>query len=159
MARMVSAVPATFAGALLAVMTVVTVVDVFGRYVLNRPLAGADEIIEILMALLVYIALPVVSQRNAHVAVSLLSAALPARAVSIGDFVVRLLCAAVLGVIAWRLWVYAGSLTRDVTEYLKIPQSPLVYVLSVFMAAAALVELYRAFRPAPPQDAFATDPA
>lgn len=158
MTRLLSTIPATFAGALLAVMTVLTVIDVFGRYVLSRPLPGAAEVIEIMMALLVYIALPVVSQRNAHVSVGLLADALPPRAIAAVDVLVRLLCAAILGVIAWRLWVYAGKLTRDVTEYLRIPQSPMVYVLSILMAVAALVEVYRAFRPAPPQGVFDSDP-
>jgi len=159
MTRILGTIPATFAGALLAVMTVVTVVDVFGRYVLNRPLPGAAELIEIMMALLVYIALPVVSQRNAHVSVGLISDALPPRATAVVDVLVRLVCAAILGVIAWRLWVYAGRLSRDVTEYLRIPQSPIVYALSILMAVAALVEVYRAFRPAPPAGVFESDPS
>jgi TRAP-type C4-dicarboxylate transport system permease small subunit len=144
---------------MLASIMMVTVVDVAGRYALKRPLPGASEIIEILMALLVYIGLPVVSQRNAHVAVDMFSSATPPRLVPIRDGVIRLLCAGLLGVIAWRLWLYAGLLTRDVTEYLKLPEAPIVYFLSVFAAVAALVELYRAFRPAPPQDVFASDSA
>jgi TRAP-type C4-dicarboxylate transport system permease small subunit len=156
---MASAIPATFAGVMLASIMMVTVVDVAGRYAFNRPLPGASEIIEILMALLVYIGLPVVSQRNAHVAVDMFSSATPPRLVPIRDGVIRLLCAGLLGVIAWRLWLYAGLLTRDVTEYLKLPEAPIVYFLSVFAAVAALVELYRAFRPAPPQDVFASDSA
>jgi TRAP-type C4-dicarboxylate transport system permease small subunit len=144
---------------MLASIMMVTVVDVVGRYALKRPLPGASEIIEILMALLVYIGLPVVSQRNAHVAVDMFSSATPPRLVPIRDGVIRLLCAGLLGVIAWRLWLYAGLLTRDVTEYLKLPEAPIVYFLSVFAAVAALVELYRAFRPAPPQDVFASDSA
>jgi TRAP-type C4-dicarboxylate transport system permease small subunit len=144
---------------MLASIMMVTVVDVAGRYALKRPLPGASEIIEILMALLVYIGLPVVSQRNAHVAVDMFSGATPPRLVPVRDFVIRLLCAALLGVMAWRLWLYAGLLTRDVTEYLKLPQAPIVYFLSVFAAVAALVELYRAFRPAPPKDVFAAESA
>ena len=154
---MAGAIPATFAGVMLAAIMMVTVVDVIGRYRFNSPLPGASEIIEILMALLVYIGLPVVSQRNAHVAVDMFSSAMPPRLVPVRDLIVRLLCAGVLGVIAWRLWIYAGFLARDVTEYLKLPQAPIVYVLSVFAAVAAFVELYRAFRPAPPQDTFAAD--
>jgi TRAP-type transport system small permease protein len=158
-AGVAGAIPATFAGVMLAAIMMVTVVDVIGRYRFNSPLPGASEIIEILMALLVYIGLPVVSQRNAHVAVDMFSNVMPPRLVPVRDFIVRLLCAGLLGVIAWRLWLYAGFLSRDVTEYLKLPQAPLVYALSVFAAVAALVELYRAFRPAPPQDTFATETA
>ena len=156
---LISALPATFAGVMLASVMMVTVVDVVGRYAFKRPLPGATEIIEILMALLVYIALPVVSQRNAHISVDLLGSVVPAAVAPIREIVIRVLCAGVLGIIAWRLWLYAGQLTRDVTEYLKLPQAPLVYFLSVFAAVAALIELYRAFRPAPPQDVFATESA
>ncbi len=156
---LIGALPATFAGVMLASVMMVTVVDVVGRYAFRRPVPGATEIIEILMALLVYIGLPVVSQRNAHIAVDLFGSAVPARLVPARDFVIRILCAVLLGVIAWRLWLYAGQLTRDVTEYLKLPQAPIVYFLSAFAAAAALVELYRAFRPAPAQDIFAAEPA
>jgi TRAP-type C4-dicarboxylate transport system permease small subunit len=158
-ARLIGAIPATVAGLMLAAVMMVTVVDVAGRYAFSRPLPGATEIIEILMALLVYIGLPVVSQRNAHVSVDMFGALLPDAAAPVRDLMVRLLCAAIMGVIAWRLWLYAGQLTRDVTEYLKIPQAPLVYVLSVCAGITALIEVYRAFRPAPPQDAFANEPA
>lgn len=151
--------PATFAGLMLAAVMMVTVVDVVGRYAFSRPLPGATEIIEIMMALLIYIGLPVVSQRNAHISVDMFGSLLPARAAPVRDFIVRVLCAAVMGTIAWRLWLYAGQLTRDVTEYLKIPQAPIVYVLSVCAGVATLIEVYRAFRPAPAQDAFANDPA
>ena len=157
--RLVGAIPATFAGVMLASVMMVCVVDVVGRYLFKRPVPGATEITEILMALLVYIGLPVVSQRNAHISVDMFGSLLPKSAAPARDFLVRLLCAGIMGVIAWRLWHYAGQLTRDVTEYLKLPQAPLVYVLSICAGIAALIEVYRAFRPAPPQDAFANDPA
>jgi TRAP-type C4-dicarboxylate transport system permease small subunit len=158
-AGLIGGVPATFAGVMLASVMMVTVVDVVGRYAFKRPLPGASEIIEILMALLVYIGLPVVSQRNAHIAVDMFGSITPPALAPARDAVIRILCAGVLGVIAWRLWLYAGQLTRDVTEYLKLPQAPLVYFLSVFAAVAALIEIYRAFRPAPPQDVFAAESA
>ena len=158
-AGVAGAIPATFAGVMLAAIMMVTVVDVVGRYRFNSPLPGASEIIEILMALLIYIGLPVVSQRNAHISVDMFGSLLPKAAAPARAFIVRLLCAGIMGVIAWRLWHYAGQLSRDVTEYLKLPQAPLVYVLSVCAGIAALIEVYRAFRPAPPQDAFANEPA
>lgn len=147
------------AGIVLAGIMMVAVVDVVGRYFLNRPLPGSSEITEIMMAVLIYAGLPVVSQRNAHISVDLFGSITPKALVPIRDFVIRLICAATLGVIAWRLWAYGNQLSKDVTEYLKLPQAPFVYVTSVFAGLAGLVELYRAFRPAPPQDSFASDPA
>ena len=148
----------SFAGLVLAGVMMVAVVDVFGRYALNRPLPGSTEMTEILMAILIYAGLPVVSQRNAHISVDMFGSITPKALVPLRDIVIRILCAATLGIVAWRLWVYAGQLSRDVTEYLKLPQAPFVYVLSVFAGIAAVIEIYRAFRPAPPQDVFASDP-
>jgi len=148
-----------FAGIVLAGIMMVAVVDVIGRYFLNRPLPGSSEITEIMMAVLIYAGLPVVSQRNAHISVDLFGSLTPKALVPIRDFAIRLLCAATLGLIAWRLWAYGNQLSKDVTEYLKLPQAPFVFAMSVFAGLAGLVELYRAFRPAPPQDSFASDPA
>jgi TRAP-type C4-dicarboxylate transport system permease small subunit len=157
--RAASAGLSSFAGLVLAAVMMVAVVDVVGRDLFNRPLPGSSEITEILMAILIYAGLPVVSQRNAHISVDMFGSVVPRRLVPARDFVIRLLCAGTLGVVAWRLWVYAGMLSRDVTEYLKLPQSPFVYVLSVFAGIACIIEVYRAFRPAPPQDVFGSDPA
>ncbi len=60
--------------------------------------------------------------------------------------------------IAWRLWAYGNQLSKDVTEYLKLPQAPFVYVMSLFAGLAGLVELYRAVRPTPPQDSLRLGP-
>ncbi len=150
----------TMAGVVLAGVMMVSVVDVFGRYVLNRPLPGSSEITEILMALLIYAGLPVVSQRNAHISVDMFSGAIPKAIVPIRNFIIGVLCAAVLAVIAWRLWVYADQIrdSKDVTEYLKLPQAPVAYVMSVFAGITALIELYRAVFPVPPTDVTIVDP-
>lgn len=149
------------AGAVLFGIMMVTVVDVFGRYVLKRPLPGSSEITEILMAVLIYAGLPVVSQHNAHIRVDLFGGFTPGWVVPIRDTIIGLLCTATMAVIAWRLWVYADQLrgNGDVTEYLKMPQAPICYVLSVFAGVTAAIELYRTFRPVPPSDVAASDTA
>jgi TRAP-type C4-dicarboxylate transport system permease small subunit len=142
----------TFAALVLAAIMMVSVIDVVGRYLANRPLPGSSEITEILMAVLIYAGLPVVSQRNAHIAVDLLDALTPRRVAAIRNVVVGILCTAILAVIAWRLWAYADQMgTRDVTEYLKIPQAPIARVLSVLAGIAALAELHRTLFPVKPE--------
>lgn len=150
----------TLAGVVLAGIMMITVVDVFGRYVLHRPLPGSSELTEVMMAILIYAGLPVVSERNAHIAVDMFGGATSPAFARARDLVVRLFCALLLGVVAWRLWVYGEQIraSRDVTEYLKLPQAPFAFGMSVLAALAALFELYRAARPAPPQDAFSSDP-
>ena len=76
------------------------------------------------------------------------------------NFVISLLCAAVMAVIAWRLWAYADQLRGwGVTEYLKLPQAPFAYIMGGFAGITAVIELYRAFRPVPPSDITASDTA
>lgn len=140
----------TFAALVLAGIMMVTVVDVVGRYVLNRPLPGSSEITEILMAVLIYAGLPVVSARNAHIVVDLLDSVTPKAVARIRDAIMRLLSILILAVIAWRLWAYGNQIRvyGDTTEYLLIPLAPFAYVMSAFAAIAAVVEAYRAAVPA-----------
>ena len=150
----------SMAGAVLFGIMMVSVVDVFGRYVLKQPLPGSSEITEVLMAILVYAGLPVVSQRNAHIAVDMFGSVTPPWLLPIRNFAIGLLCTAVMAVIAWRLWAYADQLSGwGVTEYLKLPQAPFARVMSVFAGLAAAIEFYRTFRPVPPTDLSASGTA
>jgi len=139
----------TVAAVVLGGVMMVSVVDVVGRYLFNRPLPGSSEITEILMAVLIYAGLPIVSQRQAHITVDLLDSITPKAIVPIRNIVVGLLSVLVLGVIAWRLWAYAGQIgeSKDVTEYLKLPLAPFAYAMSVLAGIAAAIELYRTARP------------
>jgi TRAP-type C4-dicarboxylate transport system permease small subunit len=150
----------TAAGAVLFGIMMVSVIDVIGRYLLNRPLPGSSEITEVLMAILVYAGLPVVSQRNAHICVDMFGTIIPQRAVPIRNAANGLICTATLAVIAWRLWAYADQLSGwGVTEYLKLPQAPFAYAMSLLAGLAAAIEFYRVFKPVPPTDMTASDTA
>jgi TRAP-type C4-dicarboxylate transport system permease small subunit len=144
----------TFAAAVLAGVMMITVVDVVGRYVANRPLPGSSELTEILMAVLVYAGLPVASHRKSHITVDLLDAVTPPAVVPIRNAAIGLISVLVVGVIAWRLWAYADQLSGwGVTEYLKLPLAPFAYFMSVLAGIAAIVELYRLVRPSVGSDA------
>ncbi len=140
----------TFAALVLAAVMMVSVVDVVGRYVFNRPLPGSSEITEILMAILIYAGLPLVGLRRAHIVVDLLDSATPQRMVRIRDAIVGIISCFMIALIAWRLWAYADQirLSKDVTEYLKLPLAPFAYAMSVLAGISAVVELYRTIRPA-----------
>ncbi len=150
----------TFAGLVLAGIMMVSVVDVVGRYIFRQPLPGSSEITEILMAVLIYAGLPVVSQRGAHICVDLFPIG-GETADRIRHVVIGVICALVLALISWRLWVYADQIrgTNDVTEYLKLPQAPFAYIHSVFAGLTAAIELYRASTRAPPPNPTAADSA
>lgn len=148
----------TFAALVLGAVMMVSVVDVVGRYVFNRPLPGSSEITEILMAILIYAGLPLVSLRRTHIAVDLLDSLTPPAIARVRDAVVGLLSVIVLALVAWRLWAYADQIrsSKDVTEYLKLPLAPFAYAMSVLAGIAAVIEVYRTLRPAALTTASAT---
>ena len=53
----------------LFLMMMITAVDVAGRYLFNRPIAGGFELTEILLAALIYCGLPLVSARREHIVI------------------------------------------------------------------------------------------
>lgn len=61
---------------LLFIMMALTFVDVVGRYLFNAPVYGAAEMIQFLLAGMVFAALPLVSASNSHVAVELFAPAI-----------------------------------------------------------------------------------
>lgn len=137
-----------FAGVILALLMAVTVVDVVGRYVFNAPLPGSWEITKVLMAALIFAALPAVSRFEQHITIDLLDAVTPARAVRARRILINLICAAALAILSWRLWVYAVQTAEfgDVTEYLRLPRAPAVFYMSVFSGLGALVLFANALR-------------
>ena len=137
-----------FAGLVLALLMAVTVVDVVGRYVFNAPLPGSWEITKVMMAALIFAALPAVSRFEQHIAIDLLDGVTPRRLVRARRILINLICAAALAILCWRLWVYAVQTAEfgDVTEYLRLPRAPAVFYMSVFSGLGALVLLANALR-------------
>jgi TRAP-type C4-dicarboxylate transport system permease small subunit len=82
-----------------------TVWDVVGRYGFNRPLFGATEMIRWIMGAFVFCGLGLVSARDAHVAVDLVSPRLARRFPRTMAGVTGVFTAAGLAMIAWQLTV------------------------------------------------------
>lgn len=86
-----------------AILLGLTVWDVVGRYGFNRPLFGATEMIQWIMGAFVFCGLGLVSARNAHVAVDLISPGLARRFPRLMAGIIGAFTAAGLAVIAWQL--------------------------------------------------------
>ena len=135
-------------GVLLFVLMAVTMVDVVGRYVFSAPVPGGNEIVQILMAAIIYMALPSVCRQEAHITVDLLDGLTPKRAVPVRQIVVNLTACVILGFVCWSLWVKAEDLneTGGTFEFLKWPHAPVAYVMCAFAGVAALVLLANLLR-------------
>lgn len=136
------------ASVLLLIMMVVTFVDVLGRELFSAPLPGAYELTEVLLALVIFVGLPIATARREHVSVDLLTARLPGPARRVLAVVAALVTAVVLAVLAWRLSVSAGDFISygDATVYLGIPLGPVAAAMAGFTAIAALVAIVVALR-------------
>ena len=119
----------------------VTVIDVVGRYLFNAPLPGSFEITKVMMAALIFAALPAVSRFEQHITIDLLDGITPQRLVRFRQITINTVCAIALAILCWRLWIYAVQTAEfgDVTEYLRLPRAPAVFYMSVFSGLGAAV--------------------
>ncbi|UOM33996.1 TRAP transporter small permease [Acuticoccus sp. I52.16.1] len=134
---------AGLAAVLLLALMGVTVVDVAGRYLFNSPIFGATELTELILAAVIFCGLPAVCLDDGHVTVRLLTARLGARGRRIELAVARVLTAAALGVVAWRLAVQGMRTASygEVTTYLRLPVGPIAYTAAALCALAAVLTL------------------
>lgn len=112
----------------LLAMMVLTFVDVIGRYILNKPIFGANEMISSLLALLIFSGLGIANARDDHIVVELL------------DHKVRRLSPKVYEVVIQGFSVLAMSLVAYVLMDLAIEayhQKALTFVLEIPLAYIA----------------------
>jgi len=131
------------AGVVLFVLMMLTAVDVVGRYVLNRPLPGAFEITEMMLAALIYCGLPLVSQRREHIVIDTFDPYMP-RALKRGlDVLAEVICSASLFGLAWLVFRRAARVLSygDTTTVLKLPLAPVAYLMAAMLLATAVIHL------------------
>jgi TRAP-type C4-dicarboxylate transport system permease small subunit len=129
----------------LFVMMVLTTADVIGRYIFNAPISGAFEIVQYLMAVVVFAALPVTTSVDGHLSVSLIPERLPGALGWTHRVFIRLLSAVALLLIAWRMASEAQILSgsQQVSGYLQLPLAPIAAVMAAFAAFAFLIILMK----------------
>jgi TRAP-type C4-dicarboxylate transport system permease small subunit len=140
---------AVAATALFAIMAL-TLVDVGGRKLVSASVPGSLEFTELLMVAVTFSGLPLVSFRGEHVVFDSLDPWLSPAARRVQGLLVELLCAAMLGGVAWLMWGKAADMSQygDTTAQLKIPQGPFVYLMSGLCGLTSLVHLVLVFGPA-----------
>lgn len=132
----------------LAALAVVTVLDVGGRYFLNKPLLGAVEMSEFLMVFLSFGALALAELRNSHITVDFFVTALPGRARALLDAIAALLGILFWSFVAWRAAVHAQRISEagEVSANLTIPTWPFYLAVTVGCGLLALALIGRVSR-------------
>jgi TRAP-type transport system small permease protein len=133
--------------ALLLLMAVVTV-DVVGRYLFAAPLRGGFEYVKICMALLVFLALPVIVAREEHIQVDVFEGLVPRRLRYFTRFLGFVISLAVVTGLIWVCYLRASSFYASGEQFVlfSAPLYPIAYFIFaiwVICAAIMLVQLFR----------------
>ena len=131
--------------AILAVMMVLTFVDVFGRYILNHPLTGTYEITVYMMSILVAFSLAYCAVMKGHVTVDVVVSRFPERAQAIIDSITGLIGLVLFSLITWQCALYVREQFNAGVQslVLLIPVFPFVGVVALGLAMFTLVLLTR----------------
>ena len=117
-------------------------VDVFMRYLFNAPLAGAFEVAQFMLALLVFLSLPIVVWADENISVALFTGWFRGRAAHALKAAVMLVNVAGLGLLGALIFRQYGSLQRSkqVTGYLEWPIYPLALLMVALVVLAVLIQ-------------------
>ena len=136
------------AGVGLVITTLLTVSDVFMRYVFNDPIFGAAEIGQVLLCILVFTGFFLIALDRNHIRVTLFESVLNRRVPILWRFGYDLFAisgsAAVAGILIWRL-VDFFAFPED-TLVLQIPMVAIVSLLVLLALGAFVSACVAAFR-------------
>jgi len=127
----------------LFLMMAFTFSDVIGRYFFNSPITGATEIISFFLGLTVFSAFPLVTLNRSHITVGLLEQFFHGRIRYLQRLFVLLVTIGVVVFVAWLMFDQALGMYEDgtLTEYLDLPEAPIVFVFAVLTSLAAIIFL------------------
>ncbi len=136
----------SLAGVMMIVLTVLTFVDVVGRNLFHSPLVGSNELTEYSLAIVTFLAYPVVAWSRQHIVVDLFDPISPPWLTFVQKVIGDVLGAALFAILCYRLWLQAERLHSygDLTPQLSIPIYPVYYFMSVMAGVTALVFLMSA---------------
>ncbi|MGE5148168.1 MAG: TRAP transporter small permease [Candidatus Eiseniibacteriota bacterium] len=122
-------------------MMALTFVDVFMRYLFASPIPGAFEIIQFMMALVIFCALPVVTRKEVHITVGLFEGFMVGRVGWIRRLGVLLFSAGVVTLLAYQMWMQGIQLQegQHITGFLEVPVAPIAYAMSVLSWVTLIV--------------------
>lgn len=135
--------------ALFSIMAL-TFFDVLGRKLASHSIPGSFEVTELLMVVVIFAALPLVSQRGEHVMFDSFDSVTPAWLLQFQKALVSLLCGIAMLGLGWLMWKTGNQFVEsgETTAQLKLLKAPFVYGMSVMCALTGLVHVGQVFRPA-----------
>jgi TRAP-type C4-dicarboxylate transport system permease small subunit len=129
------------ASGVLAAMMLLTVSDVFLRYLVKRPILGTTEITENMMVCLAFFALAWCAAQQSHLKVDLVMSRFSPRVQAAVDGITTFAGLVMVVLITWRSLVEAVAVRElhIVSSLVKIPAFPFYYVIALGTALLSLV--------------------
>ena len=120
------------------VLMLLGAIDVLGRYIFNRPITGALEASQILMAVMILLAWADTQSQNAHIKVDIIFSRYPPRVRTIIEFAILLISLALFLLIVWRSALIAWSDWQQgrIIDTILLPLAP--FKLAVPVGALVL---------------------
>lgn len=148
LARILSHICGILVAIILMAMMFLTFFDVTGRGVFNMPFVGSFELTEFMLAMLIFLGLPLVTLDDEHLEVDLLDSLIPRPLKRIQKFSIRVISFIAFSVLAWMFFRFTIRTYeyQDTTSVLEIPFFLLTSVMTVSSALAALAVVLAYFK-------------
>ena len=145
----ISQVLDTAAGCCCFAMMILVACNVIGRKVFKFPITGTIELVQILFALTVGLALAHCAVKGGHITIDFVVEYFPDRFQRIARILTNVITILTVTVSGWMLVGYADNLreTGRYTGSLKIAYYPFVYLIAIGFFIFALVEIVKIFAP------------
>jgi TRAP-type C4-dicarboxylate transport system permease small subunit len=116
---------------MLVPMMLLTTADVIGRAFFARPVPGAVELSQYMLAVVILLGLAYTQQVNGHPKVTLVVSRLPSLVQRILEIIITMLGLFIVFILLWQGWVLAtGRFSTTVSDLLRIPQLPFRLLVS-----------------------------
>ena len=140
-AKAITRILLAIGASVLAMMMFLTAMDVALRYVFNRPLAGAFELVEYMMAIFIPFSIVYCADQKAHVSVDFILMRFSKRTQKVFDIATTFITMALAVLIAWENIIYIVETyqSKMTSPVLSVPAYPFVAPTAIGIGAFALV--------------------
>ncbi len=125
---------------ILGCMMMLTVADVFMRYVFNSPITGSTEISELMMVIVVFPALAWIALERSHIKVDLLVSKWPWKVRLVVEVITLFLTLSIFVIITWQSFLESKEVNMA-TSLLEVPEAPFHWIMSIGFAMLCLAIL------------------
>lgn len=141
LARGIANLSLLLGGICMAIMTVITIADVFMRYVFKSPLPGTGEHTQLLLAVIVFAGLVLVTREGTHIVVSLCEGVLNRHIPGLYNFFYLVAHVAGLALILYTLFLATLEMYEYEEETL-VMEYPMVY-LGIIMTVMVVLAVFQ----------------